>query len=355
MQHQLDSKTHHSRQILLSLLFIVVLVLGLLYAKWVPYFQKSFVAASTHNIGNAIVGNGHLGKALPWFSLSLGWNFTKAYFLAIYKAFIVALLVGSLVQVLLPVRTIRKYMGGDKFSNSFWAMLMGVPTMMCTCCTAPVAVGLKRSKASTRSVVSFFLANPLLNPATLIFMGFVLGWNYTIFRLIMGIIVVLLVSWFISKVAKEKMVNVPDNKMFDPIEYDDKSLFTRWLEALGKLMLESIPAYVVIVFILGCFQGLIFPAVANLSNNPILGVIGLAILGTLFVIPTAGEIPIIQTLLALGLAPAFVGTLIIALPALSIVSLSLIKPAFSWKSVSYMFCAVVVMSIISGILGAIIL
>ena len=214
---------------------------------------------------------------------------------------------------------------------------------------------IKRSKASTRSVVSFFLANPLLNPATLIFMGFVLGWNYTIFRLIMGIIVVLLVSWFISKVAKEKMVNVPDNKMFDPIEYDDKSLFTRWLEALGKLMLESIPAYVVIVFILGCFQGLIFPAVANLSNNPILGVIGLAILGTLFVIPTAGEIPIIQTLLALGLAPAFVGTLIIALPALSIVSLSLIKPAFSWKSVSYMFGAVVVMSIISGILGAIIL
>ncbi|WP_419894405.1 hypothetical protein ACN6K0_09550 (plasmid) [Ligilactobacillus salivarius] len=120
-------------------------------------------------------------------------------------------------------------------------------------------------------------------------------------------------------------------------------------------MLESIPAYVVIVFILGCFQGLIFPAVANLSNNPILGVIGLAILGTLFVIPTAGEIPIIQTLLALGLAPAFVGTLIIALPALSIVSLSLIKPAFSWKNVSYMFGAVVVMSIISGILGAIIL
>ena len=60
-------------------------------------------------------------------------------------------------------------MGGDKF-YSFWAMLMGVPTMMCTCCTAPVAVGLKRSGASTRSVVSFFLANPLLNPATLIFM-----------------------------------------------------------------------------------------------------------------------------------------------------------------------------------------
>ena len=51
----------------------------------------------------------------------------------------------------------------------------------------------------------------------------------------------------------------------------------------------------------------------------------------------------------------FVGTLIIALPTLSIVSLSLIKPTFSWKSISYMFCATVVMSIISGILGAIIL
>ena len=48
MQHQLDSKTHHSRQVLFSLLFIVVLVLGLLYVQNGFHIFKNHLLQQAH-------------------------------------------------------------------------------------------------------------------------------------------------------------------------------------------------------------------------------------------------------------------------------------------------------------------
>lgn len=50
--------------------------------------------------------------------------------------------------------------------ESLRATALGLPTMMCTCCTAPVVVG--RRRAGT-SATAFWLANPVLNPAVLVF------------------------------------------------------------------------------------------------------------------------------------------------------------------------------------------
>lgn len=330
-------------------LFGCVLVLGLFYVKWFPYFQKALTASSTHSIGTAIVAN--VGKKLPLFSLSAGLQFTIVYFKAVWKAVILGLLVGSLVQVLIPTRWIKKVLGGNQFRNSVLAMLFGIPTMMCTCCTAPVAVGLKRSRASVNSVVAFFLANPLLNPATLIFMGFVLGWKFTFFRLIFGIVTVLTVATAVGHVTTKKSVNVPDTKVFEPIEITDAPLMQRWLKAMGRLVIESIPAYLAIVFLLGTFQGLLFPTI-NHSNQGLLAIGLFALVGTLFVLPTAGEIPIIQVLLTLGLGLGPAAALLIALPAVSIVSLSLLKPVFSWKELSVIAGGVFLLAIIAGLSGS---
>lgn len=334
-------------------IFLAVLIIGLIYVKWYPYFQKAIIAGQTHSIGDAIVANA--GKTMPAFSIQAGLQFTSAYFTSVWKAVILGLLVGSLVQVLIPTRWIKHYLGGSRFKNSLVAMLMGVPTMMCTCCSAPVAVGLKRSKASTNSVVAFFLANPLLNPATLIFMGFVLGWNFTIFRIVFGLITVLGVATVVASFTKQQQVNLPDNKLFDPIEENQQTLIVRWLKALGILIIESIPAYIAIVFVLGSFQGLLFPAIQGQLNSGLLAIILFAIVGTLFVIPTAGEIPIIQVLMTLGLATGPAAALLIALPAVSIVSLSLLKPVFSWKNLGLIGCGVILMSIVAGVLGSLIL
>ncbi|MDT2641123.1 permease [Enterococcus dongliensis] len=334
-------------------IFLLVLLVGLFYVKWFPYFQKALAASSTHSIGDAII---NVGKEAPIFSIESGMTFTIAYFNSVWKAVVLGLIVGSLVQVLIPTQLIKKYLGGSKFRNSVFAMVLGMPTMMCTCCTAPVAVGLKRSQASVNSVVAFFLANPLLNPATLVFMGFVLGWKFTFLRLIFGVIAVLGIATIVSKVSKAKRVHVPDTKMFDPIEETQQGVIVRWIKAFGRLIIESIPAYIVIVFILGAFQGLLFPAVnSGQLNSGIIAIVLFSLVGTLFVIPTAGEIPVIQVLLALGLSSGPAATLLLTLPAVSIVSLSLLKPVFTWKELGIIGSGIILLGIVAGIFGSFIL
>ena len=52
--------------------------------------------------------------------------------------------------------------------------------MMCTCCAAPVAAGMRKQQVSMGGALAFWMGNPLLNPATLVFMGFVLGWQFAL-------------------------------------------------------------------------------------------------------------------------------------------------------------------------------
>lgn len=342
-------KRRSSRLYILLIVFLLVAIIGFSYVKWWPYFNKALLAHQTHSIGDAIIEN--IGKTASGPSLSAGLSYTISYFTAVWKAAVLGLILGSLIQVLLPTRWIVKVFGGTKLKDTLVATALGVPTMMCTCCTAPVATGLSKAKASVNSVTAFFLANPILNPATLVFMGFVLGFKFTFFRLILGFIAVLAIATLVAKTSKAKEVPAPKKMDFDPATTPSEALWRRWLKALGKLILESIPAYVIIVFLLGTFQGLLFPVISGGLQSGILAILFFALMGTLFVIPTAGEVPIIQTLMALGLTGGPAGALLMTLPAVSIVSLSMVKNVYTWKQIFLIFGGVVITGIVGGLLG----
>ena len=42
------------------IVFLLIAVTGLFYLKWFPYYNRAFVAATTHSIGSSILmGDGH--------------------------------------------------------------------------------------------------------------------------------------------------------------------------------------------------------------------------------------------------------------------------------------------------------
>jgi uncharacterized membrane protein YraQ (UPF0718 family) len=59
----------------------------------------------------------------------------------------------------------------------------------------------------------------------------------------------------------------------------------------------------------------------------------LAAAGTFFVIPTAGEVPIIQVLQQFGLGGAGAAALLITLPAVSLPSLAMLSRALPWRAI----------------------
>ena len=60
---------------------------------------------------------------------------------------------------------------------------------------------MRRQSVSSGAALAFWLANPVLNPATLVFMGFVLGWPFAAIRLVAGLVMVLGIAWLVQRMT----------------------------------------------------------------------------------------------------------------------------------------------------------
>jgi len=332
--------------------FLIVAIAGLWYVKWSPYYDKSILAATTHSIGTSILGD----KAdLPSSSWSSAWAYALVYFTAVWKAAILGILLGSLLQVLLPANWLIRVLGKTSFGSTAIAGLASIPGMMCTCCAAPIAVGLRKKNASIGATLAFWIGNPTINPATLIFMTFVLSWKFTLLRLIFGIILTFGVSYLANRFAPEvKPVDI-EKIMEETDKVPEGSFLTRWMKAAGSMVLYIIPAYILSVLLMGAVRVWLFPHIGEAASNSLIAVIGFAIAGMLFVIPTAAEIPIIQTFMSFGLGGGPAAALLITLPSISLPSLILVAKSFPKKVLFFVAGSVVLLGILSGIAGMFIL
>lgn len=323
------------------LLFLLVVIVGLWYVKWQPYYGKAFTAAETHSIGKSILAN---ADASPW---RAALDYAMIYFLAVWKAAVLGVLLGSLVQVLIPRSWLLHRMGQNHFGSALVGTGLGLPGMMCTCCAAPVASGLRQSQVSSGAAMAFWLANPVLNPATLIFMGFVLGWQFAAIRLVAGVIMVLGIAWLVQRSVPQK-VGALEAKTLAPPE---EPFLRRWLRVLWRLFWNTIPLYVVAVLLLGAARVWLFPHADGAVGNTLFWVVVMAVAGCLFVIPTAAEIPIVQTMMlaGMGIAPAL--ALLLTLPAVSVPSLLMLHRAFPARALWIALLGVICSGVLVGMLA----
>lgn len=61
-----------------------------------------------------------------------------------------------------------KTLGQPRFQGTLLGTIFSLPGMMCSCCAAPVAAGMRRQRVSMGGALAFWMGNPLLNPATLV-------------------------------------------------------------------------------------------------------------------------------------------------------------------------------------------
>jgi len=340
------------KTVIYAIIFLVIAIAGLLYVKWYPYYNKSILAATTHNIGTSILGD----KAdLPAASWSSAWDYAIVYFNAVWKAAVLGILLGSLVQVLLPTNWLLKVLGKTSFGSTAIAGIASVPGMMCTCCAAPIAVGLRKKNVSVGASLAFWIGNPTLNPATLIFMTFVLSWKFTLLRLIFGVILTFGISYLANRFTADVKTQDIDKLIEESEKEAAGSFASRWAKSVGNMILYIVPTYILSVLVMGAARVWLFPHVSDAAANGILTVIGFAIAGMLFVIPTAAEIPIIQTLMSFGLGGGPAGALLLTLPSISLPSLLLVGKSFPKRVLFFVAASVVVLGIVSGIVGMLVL
>ena len=321
-------------------LFFLVVIAGLWYVKWEPYYGKAFTAAETHSIGKSILAQ---ADANPW---QAALDYAMIYFLAVWKAAVLGVILGSLIQVLIPRDWLLRTLGQSRFRGTLLGTLFSLPGMMCTCCAAPVAAGMRRQQVSMGGALAFWMGNPVLNPATLVFMGFVLGWGFAAIRLVAGLVMVLLIATLVQKWVRE----TPQTQA--PVEIDipeaQGGFFSRWGRALWTLFWSTIPVYILAVLVLGAARVWLFPHADGAVDNSLMWVVAMAVAGCLFVIPTAAEIPIVQTMMLAGMGTAPALALLMTLPAVSLPSLIMLRKAFPAKALWLTGAMVAVSGVIVG-------
>lgn len=328
-------------------LFLLVAVVGLYYVKWSPYYLKSFVAADQHSIGASILADN------PDSPLAAALAYAKAYFLAIWKAAVLGVILGSLVQVLIPRDWLLRLFGRAGIASTLRGGLFALPGMMCSCCAAPVVAGMRRQQVSVGAALAFWIANPVLNPATLVFMGFVLGWGFTALRLAAGVALVLGISLIAQRVDRSEAAPQAAIAAAAAAAVPDEQAFLgRWMQKLWQLFWSTIPIYIAAVLALGAARVWLFPHIDATIGNSLPWIVVLAVVGTLFVIPTAAEIPIVQSMLALGLGIAPAVALLMTLPSISLPSLLMLRNSFSPRVLTTVAVLTMLLGVMTGLIGA---
>jgi uncharacterized protein len=340
------------RQYAAVAVFFVILVPGLYLVKWHPYYLRSFVAASQHSIGSSIL-TGSAG-AVPPVSWDAAWAYAIAYGKAIWQAMVLGLLIGSGVQAaVVPQRWIAPLFGRQGFYGVATGGLAAVPGMMCTCCSAPVVVGLRRAKSSVGSAVAFWLASPLLNPATLVFTGFVLGWQWAGLRLAFALVVVFGAAYLAQRLVGGADTAPGDIGLAEPqgVSEPTDGFLLRWGRELWGLSIRLIPEYVIIVLALGAARAWLFPTMPAGVGNDVLWIAAMAVAGTAFVIPTAGEVPIVQSLMALGVGSGPAAALLITLPAVSAPAAVMVSRVLPQRVVWFVASCVALSGLVCGLVA----
>lgn len=320
---------------------VVVLVAGLLWAKWLPYVAKATAAARSHHWSGADilrVGGVRAGDTPSWHAAT---TFFHAYVLSIWPALLTALVVSACVHALVPRAWLPRLLNRrSSITTGFAGGVASMPSMMCTCCAAPVAVTLRRNGVDRPAAVAYWLGNPLLNPAVLVFLLFVVPWQWSLMRLVIGVTAVLGAAALVGLVTRRTAEPSPAEEI-RPDGVDDVSPGRRFAMALARLCLVLLPEYLVIVLLIGAARGWLLSLVEP-AHHGVAIVLVAAVLGTLLVIPTAGEIPILTGLALVGVSSGVLGALLITLPAVSLPGAAMVARSFGWRTLAVTSATVVV-------------
>lgn len=326
--------------------FLAIAAALLWWAKWSPYTHKLSHLLSTRAwSGKDLLTKAGAPGSAP--SLARAWTFSRAYATDVWAGFLAALGIAAAVQALLPRRWLLRVLARrGRRGGSLAGGILSLPSLMCTCCTAPIAATLRRDGAPTSGALAYWIGNPTLNPAVLAFLAIVAPWQWVAVRIVVGCVLVFGATALVARLTEREP---PAELELPPVpSFDLRAAPRNFVRAFLGLAIRLVPVYVVMVLVLGLFRGWVFPLDAGAAHWVVLSVFAAAILGTLIVLPTAGEIPILQGLAGAGVSAATLGTLLITLPAISLVSMAMVVRAFSPRVTAAMAGAVAGCGLLAG-------
>src|SRR5579859_2313848 len=126
---------------------------------------------------------------------------TLLYLKTIWPALFFGVLIAAALRTLVPALTLTRLFGRGKLRGQLAATAAATPLMLCSCCAAPLFVGVWERTRKVGPALALLVGAPSLNPAAIAFTFILLGPKLGAARVAMALIAVLLAAPLIARLV----------------------------------------------------------------------------------------------------------------------------------------------------------
>ncbi|HEY6610532.1 MAG TPA: permease [Pseudomonas sp.] len=263
----------------------------------------------------------------------------------------------SWVQSYFPPERTRRILGGMRgFRANLTGALLGTVTPFCSCSSIPLFIGFTSSGLPLAVTFSFLISSPLVDLASMILLASIFNWSIALAYVVVGIVLAVLGGTLIGQARMEKYVEafVTQHKVLD-LPQEQLSLGDRLNYAREQVaeIIQRVWLYILIGVGIGAaihnwIPADLITAVIGQDNwwsVPVAALVGVPMYADIF-----GTLPIAEALVAKGVGLGTVLAFMMAVTALSLPSLIMLKKVVKAPLLALFFAIVVVGIMLIGYL-----
>ena len=272
--------------------------------------------------------------------------------LKIFILLSVLIFVISYIQSYFPPERTKRILGRFKgIPANILSALLGTVTPFCSCSSIPLFIGFTSAGLPIGVTFSFLISSPLVDLASVLLLASIFNWKIAIAYVVVGLVLAVVGGTIISKLKLEKYIEsfVYENKMIDA-ELEELTTRDRMEYSVDQVLdiIKKVWLYILVgVGIGAAIHNWIPESVINtlLGQDKWYSVLLATIVGIPMYADIFGTLPIAEALVSKGVGIGTVLSFMMAVTALSLPSIILLKTVVKPKLL-FVFVGVVSVGIL---------
>ena len=274
-------------------------------------------------------------------------------FIAAAPYVVLGFIIAGILHQWVPRDLLQRHLGGRGITTLFKGLGIGSVLPICSCGTIPLGVGLYRCGASIGTILAFMTSSPILSPVVVLVSLKLLGLKMTV--TLLG--TALIGSFFIGLIGNRLFANAKKEKAEEELQYEskpknDESSFKQWFRwtfgDLGADVGFELVIGLTVATLVMAFLPLDFIA-QWLGSGRFLSLVLIVLLSLPVYTCSVPSIPIVQSLLLLGVSPGAAVVYLMAGPATNLGELNAIRANMGGKVAAFYGLALVVVALTAGL------
>ena len=277
---------------------------------------------------------------------------TKIFLLLSVMVFLI-----SIVRTFITPQKVKKWLGGRKEGvGNVLAALLGVPTPFCSCSAVPLFIGFVEAGVPLGITFSFLVSAPLVNEVAAVLLLGLFGWKVTALYIGSGLAIAVLAGVFIGRLNLESEVEEFVRKVRSKKQDEKMMAFQERLDFAKAETIDIVKRVGPYIF-LGVGIGALIHGLAPVGflsdiagrDNP-LAVPVAVLIGIPLYSNAAGTIPIVQALMAKGMALGTALAFMMSVTALSLPEMIILRKVLKPKLLAIFIIILAVSFVAVGLL-----